>query len=41
LKEFKSVKKIRLASEEEIAGVIGISKAKVLLAELEKNKASN
>jgi excinuclease ABC subunit C len=41
LKEFKSVKKIRLASEEAIAAVIGATKAKVLLATLEKNKASN
>ena len=41
LKEFKSVKKIRLASEEDIAAVIGATKAKVLLATLEKNKASN
>jgi excinuclease ABC subunit C len=41
LKEFKSVKKIRMASEEAIAAVIGATKAKVLLAELAKNKASN
>jgi excinuclease ABC subunit C len=41
LKEFKSVKKIRMASEEDIAAVIGATKAKVLLATLEKNKASN
>jgi excinuclease ABC subunit C len=41
LKEFKSVKKIQLASEEAIAAVIGATKAKVLLATLEKNKASN
>jgi excinuclease ABC subunit C len=41
LKEFKSVKKIRMASEEDIAAVIGAAKAKVLLAELAKNKASN
>jgi excinuclease ABC subunit C len=41
LKEFKSVKKIQMASEEDIAGVIGAAKAKVLLAELAKNKASN
>jgi excinuclease ABC subunit C len=41
LKEFKSVKKIRMASEEDIAVVIGATKAKVLLAELAKNKASN
>jgi excinuclease ABC subunit C len=41
LKEFKSVKKIRLASEEAIAAVIGATKAKVLLATLEKNKAPN
>jgi len=36
LKEFKSVKKIRMASEEDIAAVIGAAKAKVLLAELAK-----
>jgi excinuclease ABC subunit C len=41
LKEFKSVKKIRAASEEDIAAVIGATKAKVLLAALEKNKAPN
>jgi len=41
LKEFKSVKKIQMASEEDIAAVIGAAKAKVLLAELAKNKASN
>jgi excinuclease ABC subunit C len=41
LKEFKSVKKIQMASEEDIAVVIGATKAKVLLATLEKNKASN
>jgi excinuclease ABC subunit C len=36
LKEFKSVKKIRMASEEDIEAVIGAAKAKVLLAELAK-----
>jgi excinuclease ABC subunit C len=41
LKEFKSVKKIQMASEEDIAAVIGAAKAKALLAELAKNKASN
>jgi excinuclease ABC subunit C len=41
LKEFKSVKKIQMASEEDIAVVIGAAKAKALLAELAKNKASN
>jgi len=41
LKEFKSVKKIQMASEEAIAAVIGVTKAKALLATLEKNKASN
>jgi hypothetical protein len=35
------VKKIQMASEEDIAAVIGASKAKALLATLEKNKASN
>jgi excinuclease ABC subunit C len=41
LKEFKSVKKILQASEEDIAAVIGTTKAKTLLAALEKNKAPN
>jgi excinuclease ABC subunit C len=41
LKEFKSVRKIQLASEEEVAAVIGAAKAKVLLEGLAKNKASN
>jgi excinuclease ABC subunit C len=41
LKEFKSVKKIQMASEEDLAAVIGAAKAKVLLAELAKNKASS
>ena len=41
LKEFKSVKKIQQASEEDIAAVIGTAKAKALLAALEKNKAPN
>ena len=37
LKEFKSVKKIREATEEEIATVIGPAKAKVLKSALEQN----
>ena len=41
LKEFKSVKKILQASEEDIAAVIGTTKAKAVLEALEKNKAPN
>ena len=41
LKEFKSVRKLQLASEEEVAAVIGAAKAKVLLKGLAKNKAPN
>jgi excinuclease ABC subunit C len=41
LKEFKSVRKILLASEEEVAAVIGAAKAKALLEGLAKNKAPN
>ena len=41
LKEFKSVRKLQLASEEEVAAVIGAAKAKVLREGLAKNKAPN
>ncbi|NVJ86731.1 MAG: excinuclease ABC subunit C [Algoriphagus sp.] len=41
LKHFKSVKKIKEASEEEIAAVIGKSRAKELSEWIEKNKGSD
>jgi excinuclease ABC subunit C len=41
LKEFKSVRKLQLASEEEVAALIGAAKAKILFEGLAKNKAPN
>ena len=41
LKHFKSVKKLKDAKEEEIAKVIGVSRAKELVGWREKNKGSN
>lgn len=40
LKHFKSVKKIQKASEEEIAQLLGASKAKILMEWIEKNKGA-
>lgn len=40
LKHFKSVKKIKLASEEELIQVLGNSKAKILVDWIEKNKGA-
>lgn len=40
LKHFKSVKKIQKASEEEVAQLLGASKAKILMEWIEKNKGA-
>jgi excinuclease ABC subunit C len=41
LKQFKSVRKIKEATEEELSAAIGASKAKLLMEWIEKNKAPN
>jgi excinuclease ABC subunit C len=41
LKQFKSVRKMKEATEEQLSATIGATKAKILVEWIEKNKASN